>query len=196
MFHALLESDLPPEEKLQSCLWQEGQVVIGAGADTTANALTITHFHILDNPSVHQKLHEELAAALPNKHGDFDLRVVEGLPYLNAVINEGLRFSYGVSSRLQRSHPTEAMQFHQWSIPAGTPVGMTSVHIHHDERIFPGASTFKPERWLESLHLDRYLVSFSKGSRQCVGMHLARAELRLAIATVFRRFEKQALWET
>ena len=82
IFHALLESDLPEEEKLQSRLWQEGQVVIGAGADTTANALTITHFHILDNPEVHKKLLAELVAALPNKFDPFELRVVEQLPYL------------------------------------------------------------------------------------------------------------------
>lgn len=82
VFHALLESDLPPEEKLQSRLWQEGQVVIGAGADTTANALTITHFHILNNPDVHKKLKEELEKVIPNSHDPVDLRVVEQLPYL------------------------------------------------------------------------------------------------------------------
>lgn len=82
IFHALLESDLPWEEKLQSRLWQEGQVVIGAGADTTANAITITHFHILDNPDVHQKLRAELEEALPDKYAPVELRIVEQLPYL------------------------------------------------------------------------------------------------------------------
>lgn len=82
IFHTLLESDLPPEEKLQSRLWQEGQVVIGAGADTTANALTITHFHILDNPEVEKKLRSELSAALPDKNEPVQLKAVEQLPYL------------------------------------------------------------------------------------------------------------------
>lgn len=107
------------------------------------------------------------------------------------------RFSYGVSSRLQRSHPSEIMKFHDWEIPPKviypilviccgysqtsninpfqTPVGMTSVHIHHNEEIFPESYKFKPERWLENRPerappLDRYLVAFSKGSRQCIGM--------------------------
>jgi cytochrome P450 len=63
-------------------LWQEGQVIIGAGADTTANALTITHFHILDNPDVEKKLRAELAEALPNKYAEVTLKVAEQLPYL------------------------------------------------------------------------------------------------------------------
>lgn len=55
--------------------------MIGAGADTTANALTITHFHILDNPEVFKKMLVELETALPNKFAPVDLRVVENLPY-------------------------------------------------------------------------------------------------------------------
>ncbi|KAF8858393.1 cytochrome P450 [Acephala macrosclerotiorum] len=201
IFHALLESDLPPEEKLHSRLWQEAQVVIGAGADTTANALTITHFHILDNPEVEKKLRLELSVALPDKNAPVQLKAVEQLPYFNAVIQEGLRFSYGVCTRLQRSNPIESMKFHDYEIPAGTPVGMTSVLMHANPTIFPEPEKFRPERWLEKRPegappLDRYMVSFSKGSRQCVGMPLAKAELHLTLATVFRRFESQELFET
>ena len=43
IFNELLESDLPPEEKLHSRLWQEG-LVVGAGSDTTAFTLTVIHF--------------------------------------------------------------------------------------------------------------------------------------------------------
>lgn len=64
IIHALLESNLPEEEKAHSRIWQEGQVVIGAGADTTAATIVITHFHILDNPHVLQKLRLESVEAL------------------------------------------------------------------------------------------------------------------------------------
>ena len=82
IFHALLDSNLPPEEKLHSRLWQEGQVVIGAGADTTSNALTVIHFHLLDNADILEKLRKELEDAMPNKFKTAELSVVEKLPYL------------------------------------------------------------------------------------------------------------------
>lgn len=94
IFHALLESDLPAEEKLHSRLWQEGQVVIGAGADTTANALTITHFHILDKPDIYDKLLAELQEALPNSSEPVQLRVVEKLPYLVSFFLSFLSLSF------------------------------------------------------------------------------------------------------
>jgi cytochrome P450 len=82
IIHELLDSDLPPEEKLHARIWQEAQVVIGAGADTTANTLNTTHFHILDNPDVLKRLRQELEVAMPDKFAPAKLTVVEKLPYL------------------------------------------------------------------------------------------------------------------
>jgi cytochrome P450 len=65
---------------------------------------------------------------------------------------------------------------------------MTSYLIHHNERIFPDSHAFQPQRWLDNPRLDRYLISFSKGTRQCAGINLAYAELYLALATIFRRY--------
>jgi len=42
--------------------------------------------------------------------------------------------------------------------------------------------------------LSRYMVSFSKGSRQCIGMNLAYAELYIGLATVRR--VRMSLFET
>lgn len=82
IIHQLLESTLPPAEKTHARMWQEGQVVIGAGADTTANTLTVTHFYVLNNPEVRRKLVAELTTALPHKYAPVQLCVVEKLPYL------------------------------------------------------------------------------------------------------------------
>ena len=76
---------------------------------------------------------------------------------------------------------------------------MTSVMMHDDPSIFPNPRSFEPDRWLQadSAHLRKYLVPFSKGSRQCVGMQLAYCELYLTVAALFMpgRF-KWELFET
>jgi hypothetical protein len=76
----------------------------------------------------------------------------------------------------------------EYSIPPGTPISMTIMLLHHDERIFPSSKAFRPERWLENPRLDKYLYSFGKGTRQCVGINLAYAELTLILARIFRRY--------
>ena len=78
---------------------------------------------------------------------------------------------------------------------------MTNYSVAHDERLFPDSFAFRPERWLGSPRapdgrfLSRFMVSFGKGARSCLGMPLAYAEMYLALAAVFRRFDLR-LFET
>jgi cytochrome P450 len=54
-----------------------------------------------------------------------------------------------------------------------TVVGMSAYMMHGDPTIFPSPDTFRPSRWLDPVsarHLEKYLVPFGKGPRQCVGM--------------------------
>ncbi len=80
IFHELLNSDLPPREKSLERLWQEGQVIVGAGTDTTANALSVITFHLLDNPDKVKKLKSELKTVMPDPYSPAKLRELEQLP--------------------------------------------------------------------------------------------------------------------
>src|SRR4051812_47583996 len=48
--------------------------------------------------------------------------------------------------------------------------------------------SFRPERRLENPRLDKYLVPFSKGTRQCIEMNLAYAEQYITLAAIFRQY--------
>ncbi|KAH7417587.1 putative cytochrome P450 [Cadophora sp. MPI-SDFR-AT-0126] len=201
IFHELLESNLPPHEKSIDRLGDEAQLMIGAGLETTAWALTIITFHLTSNPFILAKLRSELEAAIPDPTVQLDSLFLEKLPYLSACVQEGIRLSYGVSSRNPRISPDKPTKYKDFVIPAGTPVSMTIVDVHHDEHIFPDSRSFIPERWLDNprtengANLNRYFVAFGKGARSCLGINLAHTELYLAVASIFRRFSFE-LYET
>ncbi|KAF2210325.1 hypothetical protein CERZMDRAFT_99390 [Cercospora zeae-maydis SCOH1-5] len=208
LFHELLISDLPAQEKGVKRMAQEANVVISAGSETTAWTLSVLTFYLLDDRTCLAKLQKELKTLVHDPMTLPSLAALEQLPYLYAVIQEGLRLSYGVGTRVARCarQPIvykDAGSGKDWEIPTGTPVSMTSVLIHHDESIFPDARAFHPERWLDGTErsrvkkLDQYLFSFSRGSRQCVGMHVAYAELYLLLpALALRLFDRMELFET
>jgi cytochrome P450 len=70
---------------------------------------------------------------------------------------------------------------------------MDNYDVSHDENIFPSSFSYTPERWLnnpkapDGKQLSRYMVSFGRGTRSCVGMQLAYAEIYIALASFFRR---------
>jgi len=167
-------------------------IILAAAADTTGNAMTITAYNVLSNPSVYSRVKDELREAFPDPHTKLDFLTLEKLPYLTAVIKEGLRLSYGVVGRLPRVVPEPGAVFNGHFIPAGYVVGMSAWMMHRNTSIFPNPETFDPIRWLEperAMFLEKYLVTFGKGSRQCMGMQLAHAEIYVTLGTIFRRFE-------
>lgn len=192
IFHELLNSNLPEIERAPRRLLSEGVVVVAAGTLTSAHYLKTTSYHILANPPILQRLQTELKAIMLNPAVLPPFNALNNLPYFNAVINEGFRLSHGVITRLTRVAPTEDLQVPntRFSIPAGTPVSMSSWLVHLNPKLFPEPDVFRPERWLEpgAEHLQKYLVNFSKGSRICLGKDLARAEIVYTLALLVGRW--------
>ena len=173
IFHEILHSDLPLEEKSAKRMEKEMAVILGAGAVTTAWTLTVAMYHLTIQPQKLERLQGEITSIMPDAYLPAKLQRLEKLPYLTSVIMESLRLSNGISTRLARTAPDRSIFFRDWEIPKGTPVGMTSTLIHRDPNIFPQPLEFLPERWLdaqERKRLEQYLVPFSKGTRQCAGI--------------------------
>ena len=194
IIHSLMDdSELPAREKTRERLAREAQSLIGAGTVTTAHLLIATTYHVLANPHIFERLLAELETAIPDSSLTLPLVELEKLPYLSAVITEGLRIFEGITHRLQRVYPDQTLQYNEWTIPPGTPVGMTSIFFHEDPVLFPSPRTFDPDRWLQpnSQELSKYIFAFGKGTRQCVGMNLSYAETYLALGAVFRKFGRQ-----
>ncbi|KIW03319.1 uncharacterized protein PV09_05530 [Verruconis gallopava] len=194
LFHALLNGDLPDAEKSPKRLTDEALTVIGAGTITTAHTLALTVFHVLSRPIVLRKLQHELHKIFTS-NTEVTWNILSQSPYFSAVVTEGLRLAFGVSHRLQRVSPDADLVYREWIIPAGTPVSQTQMFILTSEKIFPNPQEFIPERWLPIATLmglpsaseaKRFFVPFSRGTRSCVGMNLAYAELFITIGTLLR----------
>lgn len=189
IFGSLLESDLPPSEKSVQRLTDEATSLFAAGTETISWALAVITYHTLSKPEILERLTAEIAQVVDSSGELPSWAALERLPYLGAVIYEGLRLSYGVASRTSRIPTGEDLVYRGvWTpkgstaptraehvIPRGYAIGMSSVIIHHDENVFPDSNFFLPERWLDEgnqhrKELDRYLLSFSKGSRACIGI--------------------------
>ena len=130
-------------------------------------------YELLANPHQLKKLREELIATFPDPDAPINFSQVEHLPYLGAVIQECLRCHPGVITRMARVSPEVPVIYNRngrhYVLPAGTPMSMTSTHIHFHPDYFPNPREFRPERWIENPRLDKYLIAFSRGTRNCLG---------------------------
>ncbi|KAJ5312793.1 hypothetical protein N7508_003623 [Penicillium antarcticum] len=199
VFDALTSLDVPAHERVLDRLEDESALLLGAGTETTARAIAVSMFYLSRDKDILAKLRVELKSVLATPLSRASWTDLEGLPYLTGVVNEGLRLSHGMTARLARVSPTEPMLYKDWAIPAGTPVSQSNYFVHMDSALFPEPEKFDPERWVRAAekgeYLSRFIVSFTKGSRQCLGINLAYAEIYLALAHIARRIDFE-LYET
>ncbi|KAF2971356.1 hypothetical protein GQX73_g2178 [Xylaria multiplex] len=189
----ILESDLPLSDKSFERCFDEAITVSSAAFETTAHSIRVILYHVYREENTLNNLRDELAAARAKRPSQtLELADLERLPYLTAVLTEGLRLAPALATRQARVAPDRDLVYDSWTIPAGTPVGMTTIFMHRDPELYPNPEQFIPERWVDTNQrrkAEKTFAPFSKGSRICVGMHLAWAELYMFIATIIPRYD-------
>ncbi|KAK3319973.1 pisatin demethylase [Cercophora scortea] len=170
-----------------------------AGSDTTATAISATMLHIITSPRVWTRLRAELdAAGIPARPRDSVITDAEArtLPYLQAVIKEGLRIHPPVVGLNPRVVPAGGDTFKGIHLPAGTEIGWASWGITRRADLWGAdAGEFRPERWLdagpERVKEMEGLVElvFAHGKWQCLGRNVAMMELNKVFVEVIRWFD-------
>jgi cytochrome P450 len=92
VFSEVLDSDIPSIEKTTARLSDEAAGIVGGGIETTKWAATVICFHVLNNPSVLERLRNDLKTAFPDGFKIQELGQLESLPYLMACVEEGMHF--------------------------------------------------------------------------------------------------------
>ncbi|KAL4903792.1 hypothetical protein BDW74DRAFT_179380 [Aspergillus multicolor] len=164
-----------------------------AGMDTTSYTLAYATYHILSSKDVRDKLDQELDEAAPFIRTSMDLRKIERLPYVTAIIKEALRISVAAPGGLPRLVPKQGLKVGNTFIPGGTVIFFSHRTVQMSAKIFPRPDEFIPERWLgrKGQELEKWNIAFSKGPRSCIGINLAYLEMYASIAYMFSRFEME-----
>jgi cytochrome P450 family 110 len=154
------------------------------GHDTTATAMSWALYWIHKLPQVREKLLQELATLGENP----DPMEIFRLPYLSAVCSETLRMYPMTIHTLPRQvkSPVELMGY---QLSPGTIVVSLIYLTHQREDIYPEPKQFKPERFLAKQFSPYEYLPFGGGARRCIGMELAKFEMKLVLATILSDWE-------
>ena len=167
---------------------EDAYVLLLAGHETCANALTWSFSEVLRRPEIRSRLEAELDDII----GEAPVRVedVDRLPYTRAVFNETLRMMPPVHYVSRRA--IEDCRIGGYFVPRDTVMQCAIRMLHMDDRHFPQPLEFRPERWLDAGtgHPRHAYIPFGWGPRICIGRELALIQGPLVLASFLkdRRF--------
>jgi len=156
----LVHAEIDGEHLTDEKIYGFLRLLLPAGAETT--------FRVMGNALTALVTHPELMA-----------RVRADRSLLPAVIEETLRWETSVT-QVSRVAATDT-EVGGCPIPKGAAVSVITASANHDEGRYDHADEFDIDRPVQN-HL-----AFGTGQHQCLGMHLARLELRVGLDLILER---------
>lgn len=160
-----------------------------AGEDTTANTLAWMIYLLSRHPAALRRARDEVAGKNLGRYED-----VSALPYIDACINETMRLKpVAPILLLQPIHDTKLGEL---ELPAGALIMCLMRAGATDERRFPHAQAFDPDRWLTGVSATsskRVVMPFGAGPRLCPGRYLAILEMKMVMAMLLDGFDIESV---
>ncbi|KAI1112057.1 cytochrome P450 [Nemania sp. NC0429] len=173
-----------------------------AGSDTTATSIRATMLYLMTSPHAYHRLRQEIDDAIAQGRASNPITDEEGrsLPYLQAVIYEGLRIHPPFAGLLMKEVPAGGDTLEGRFVPAGTRIAHSTWAALHNRRVFgEDADLFRPERWLglekaERLDMERIVeLIFGYGRWGCAGKQIAFMELNKVFFELLRDLDFQLI---
>ncbi|KAI0006341.1 cytochrome P450 [Xylariaceae sp. FL0662B] len=177
-------------------------VQVPAGSETSTTAIRGIMLYLLSTPNVNLKLQQEISAGIRDGRISSPITSEEArkLPYLQAVIQEGLRMVPPAITGFPKKVPAGGDTICGKFIPAGTDIFVNLWSMLHNREVFgEDADVFRPERFLEcneakKAQLVRNIdLAFGHGRWQCPGKTLAWIELNKIFVELLREFDFQVV---
>ncbi len=156
-------------------LRDECKTIFLAGHETTALNISWTMWLVHKNPTITQRLHDEVARVLHGRPPR--LEDIPSLVYTEKVIRESMRMM--PPAWLTQREALTDIEIGGYQIPAGKNVALSPLAIQNDPRWYVNPERFYPDRWTDEFkqQLPRFAYfPFSGGPRLCIGQQFALLE--------------------
>ncbi|CAD5318374.1 unnamed protein product [Arabidopsis thaliana] len=193
----LLELELPDEKRKLN----EDEIVslcsefLNGGTDTTATALQWIMANLVKNPEIQKRLYEEIKSVVGEEAKEVEEEDAQKMPYLKAVVMEGLRRHPPGHFVLPHS-VTEDTVLGGYKVPKKGTINFMVAEIGRDPMVWEEPMAFKPERFMgeeEAVDITGSrgikMMPFGAGRRICPGIGLAMLHLEYYVANMVREFE-------
>jgi len=162
------------------------------GHEMTGDSMTWTLSELLTHPEALARLRQELDSVV----GGEDLRSshLPNLPYLEAVVYEGLRRRpTNLFTSLRRVK--QPFELGGYLLPVGTMLAVCYPALSVREDLFPNPERFDPDRFYNKKLPPEVWSPFGAGPHACTGQDLALVVSKTVLATIVRKAELKVAQE-
>lgn len=160
-----------------------------ASYGANAGVMTWTLMFLLQNPSIMDRVVEEILANLSPKE-ELTLAALDRLSYLSQVIMESMRLRPAAYVILR--YADKDFELRGEPIERGTVMFVATYKMHRNPRYWQRPEEFFPEHFSPEAVAERHkyaFLPFGAGGRQCPSRGFNMLEIKTVLADMLRRYE-------
>lgn len=160
-----------------------------AGHETAGIVLTYAAWRLSKSPELQAQLRRALLALPCSSEGLPEIKELDSLEILNAIVMETLRLHAPIPGPQPRETPYPGCHVAGFDIPGGVRIASLAHTLHLDEEVFGDPSVWDPNRWLDAggKHdveaMRRQFWAFGSGGRMCIGSNFAQLGMSMNLYT-------------
>ncbi|KAI3844108.1 hypothetical protein MKW92_023150 [Papaver armeniacum] len=170
--------------------------ILNAGEDTTSTALQWIMARLVMHQDIQSKLYDEIKTVLESEKVEIEEKHLQQMPYLKAVVLEGLR-RHPPAHLLIAHAVAEDASLDNYVVPKGTSVNFLVSEIGRDPKVWNDPMDFKPERFMatdekindNARSKELKMIPFGAGRRMCPAVGFATYHLEYFVANWVRDFK-------
>lgn len=164
-----------------------------AGTESTSSTASFTLHELTRNPTLMKRAQDDIDATLALHDGQVTYESINEMKFIDLCVKETLR-KYPTLSLLNRvctkDYPIPGTAH---IIRKGTPIVISLLGIQRDEKYFPDAMTYKPDRFESSDFNSSAYLPFGEGARNCIAYRMGILTTKVAIVTLLSKFNFESL---
>ncbi|XP_065205837.1 cytochrome P450 4C1-like [Planococcus citri] len=165
--------------------------IIMAGSETTAVSVCSTLVMLASHQHCQDKVYEEIENVLGDHEGNFEIKHLNKLTFLEQCIKETLRLFTTVPFIFR--NVIEDIELKDGRIiPAGTTVCLSIAMLHINPQVYKNPRVWNPENFSAEEIVKRpygSFLPFSTGPRSCIGAKYAMLSIKVMLVMLLRRYK-------
>ncbi|KYM95132.1 PREDICTED: cytochrome P450 6j1-like [Cyphomyrmex costatus] len=172
------------------------------GYETSSTVMSFIGFDLARHPEIQEKLRKEVLSVLNKNNGEITYEGLKEMTYMDQVFNETLRLLPGgfvMKKRCTEEFELKGSDGVACRVSHGMEILIPVPAFHKDPQYWENPEKYDPERFnSEKKHsIDRFtFLPFGEGPRICVGMRMARLQMKAGLAMILRKYKLELSLKT
>jgi cytochrome P450 family 6 len=142
-----------------------------ASSESSSSAVAYTVFELSRNQQLLNRAQEDIRTTLEKYQGELTYESIMDMKFIDLCMKETLRKYPGLPLLNRECSKDYQIPGSKFTIEKGMAVVISLLGIHRDEKFFPNAMRYNPDRFSdeEKAYREDMYMPFGTGPRSCIG---------------------------